>query len=84
MLAILPIAWSTTREAWPAFRRGAGVFFTSNDWNPPADEFGALAFIYGTLLVSLIALVFAVPVSIGIALFLTEVAPRGCASRSST
>jgi phosphate transport system permease protein len=42
----------------------------------PGRHFGALAFIYGTLIVSAIALVFAVPVSIGIALFITEVAPR--------
>jgi phosphate transport system permease protein len=50
-------------------------FFTSKVWDPPHNEFGALAFIYGTLLTSVIALVFAVPVSLGIALFLTELAP---------
>ena len=51
-------------------------FFTGTRWAPNADVFGSLAFVYGTLLVSAIALVFAVPVSIGIALFLSEVAPR--------
>jgi phosphate transport system permease protein len=70
------IAWSTTREAWPAFTDQGISFITSDVWDPPAGEFGALAFIYGTLLSSFIALVFAVPVSVGIALFTNEAAPR--------
>ena len=45
-------------------------------WDPAHGKFGALAFIYGTLVTSAIALVIAVPVSLGIALFLTELAPR--------
>jgi phosphate transport system permease protein len=76
-LAILAlIAVSTTQQAWPAFRHMGLSFITSKTWNPPAEQFGALAFIYGTLVSSAIALVLAVPVSIGIALFLTELAPR--------
>jgi len=51
-------------------------FFTSADWNPVENKFGALAPIYGTLVTALIAMVIAVPVSFGIAFFLTEVAPR--------
>jgi phosphate transport system permease protein len=70
------IAFSTTHEAWPAFSKEGLHFFTSKTWDVPARHFGALAFIYGTLIVSAVALVFAVPVSIGIALFMTEVAPR--------
>ena len=70
------IALVTTREAQPAFSLMGLEFFFTNDWNPPADVFGAAAFIYGTLLSSLIALVFAVPISIGIALFITQIAPR--------
>jgi phosphate transport system permease protein len=70
------IAVSTTHEAWPAFSKEGLHFFTSKTWDVPGRHFGALAFIYGTLVVSAIALVFAVPVSIGIALFITEVAPR--------
>ncbi len=55
---------------------GQGLhFLTSTDWNPVANDYGALAPIFGTLVTSLIALVLAVPVSFGIALFLTEVAP---------
>jgi phosphate transport system permease protein len=50
-------------------------FLTSDAWNPVQDDYGALAPIFGTLVTSLIALVLAVPVSFGIALFLTEIAP---------
>lgn len=77
VLAVLAlILITTTREAWPALSKMGLDFITSKTWDPPAGVFGALAFIYGTALVSLISLIFAVPVSIGIALFLTELAPR--------
>jgi phosphate transport system permease protein len=69
------IAYSTTREAWPVFSKEGLHFFTSKTWDVPGGHFGALAFIYGTLVISAIAIVFAVPVSVGIALFITEVAP---------
>ena len=51
-------------------------FFFSAEWNPVENKFGALAPIYGTLVTALIAMLIAVPVSFGIAFFLTEVAPR--------
>ncbi|TAL72388.1 MAG: phosphate ABC transporter permease subunit PstC [Rhodanobacter sp.] len=51
-------------------------FLTNDTWNPVADDYGALAPIYGTLVTSSIALLLAVPVSFGIALFLTELAPH--------
>lgn len=51
-------------------------FFFSADWNPVENKFGALAPIYGTLVTALIAMIIAVPISYGIAFFLTEVAPR--------
>jgi phosphate transport system permease protein len=78
VLAILAlILLSTAREAWPAFRDEGLSFITTDDWAPNNGKFGALALIYGTVIVSLIALLIAVPVSIGIALFLTEYAhPR--------
>ena len=76
VLAILAlIAWSTTKEALPAFREEGLGFLTSSRWAPNEGAFGTLAFIYGTFFVSLIALVFAVPASIGIALFITQLAP---------
>jgi phosphate transport system permease protein len=70
------IAFSTTQQAWPAFVHQGLSYFTSSTWDPPHNKFGTLTFVYGTLVASAIALVFAVPVSIGIALFITEVAPR--------
>lgn len=51
-------------------------FIFSSDWEPVKDKFGALTFIYGTVISSLIALAIALPVSIGIAIFLSELAPQ--------
>lgn len=51
-------------------------FFISSEWNPVENKYGALAPIYGTLVTAVIAMLIAVPVSFGIAFFLTEVAPR--------
>ncbi len=69
------IAYSTTKEAWPIFRDDAANFLFTSRWAPNEGKFGSLSFVYGTLVTSAIALVFAVPISIGIALFMTEVAP---------
>ena len=70
------IALSTTQKAWPAFAKTGLAYVFTDNWNPNTGDFGALSFIYGTIVVSLIAVVVAVPVSVGIALFVTEVAPR--------
>ncbi|MFI5052906.1 MAG: phosphate ABC transporter permease subunit PstC [Acidimicrobiia bacterium] len=68
------IAYTTTKNAWPWFKsEGLGIF--SDNWDPPHGQFGAGAMIYGTFLVGVIALVMSVPVSVGIALFVNEVAP---------
>ncbi len=76
VLAILGlIAYTTTKNAWPWFRaEGFGIF--ADNWDPAQHQFGAGAMIYGTFLVGLIALLISVPISIGIALFVTEIAPR--------
>jgi phosphate transport system permease protein len=58
--------------AWEAF---GFDFFTSDSWNPVKEKFGALPAIYGTLLTSFIAMLIGVPVSLGIAIFLTEISP---------
>jgi phosphate transport system permease protein len=73
---LLLILVSTLKQSWPVFRLMGARYFTSDNWSPNDDTFGALALIFGTLLVSLLAIIMAVPVSIGIALFLTELAPR--------
>jgi phosphate transport system permease protein len=71
------IALSTTREAWPVLRHRTGNFLFTQTWNPQAGRplFGSLGFVYGTVISSVLAVVFAVPVSVGIALFVTEYAP---------
>jgi len=51
-------------------------FFTENNWDPTSDQYGALPFIYGTLLTSIVALLIATPIAISTALFLTEVASK--------
>lgn len=61
--------------AWPAIEKYGLGFLTSSVWDPVTGEFGGLVMIYGTLATSFIALVIAVPVSFGIALFLTELSP---------
>ncbi len=61
--------------AWPSIQKFGLPFVWTSDWNPPAAKFGALIPIYGTLVTSIIALVIAVPVSFGIAIFLTELSP---------
>ncbi len=69
------VAVSLLTGAWPAFARFKLGFLTQSVWNPVTDKFGALAPVYGTLVTSLIAMLFAVPISFGIAVFLTELAP---------
>jgi len=69
--AALSMAWGG-REAFSTFGLS---FFTSSTWNVSTHEFGALVPIYGTIVTSVVAMLIAVPVSFGIALFLTEVAP---------
>jgi len=62
--------------AMPAFKAFGFSFIIDMAWRPTRDQFGALASIYGTLLTSLIAMLIAVPVGIGVAIFLTELCPR--------
>ncbi len=61
--------------SWPTIKTFGFSFLTTSHWNPVTEKFGALPFIFGTLLSSLIALVIAVPLSIATAIYLTELAP---------
>ena len=72
---LIAILASLTISAWPAINKYGLGFLTTATWDPVKEEFGGLVMIYGTLMTSLIALVIAVPVSFGIALFLTELSP---------
>jgi phosphate transport system permease protein len=62
--------------AWPAIRRFGLGFLTTITWDPVAREFGALPMLYGTLVTSALALLLAVPVGLGAAVFLSDLAPR--------
>ncbi len=72
---LLAILVTLTMSAWPAIEKYGFSFLTSTVWDPVQDEYGGLVMIYGTLATSFIALLIAVPVSFGIALFLTELSP---------
>lgn len=75
LLTLLGIVVSLGTAAWPSLEKFGAAFLWTSEWNPPAEKFGALIPIYGTLVTSAIALVIAVPTSFGIALFLTELSP---------
>ncbi len=62
--------------AWPAIKEYGLSFLWRADWDPVQDKYGGLVMIYGTLMTSFIALLIAVPVSFGIAMFLTELSPK--------
>ena len=72
---LMAILVSLTISAWPAIDKFGLGFLTSTTWDPVKEEFGGLVMIYGTLITSFIALLIAVPVSFGIAIFLTELSP---------
>jgi phosphate transport system permease protein len=84
LVILAMILITTTSQALPALREAGLGLIVGDSWGandpdgngPATPQFGALAMIYGTGVVSVIALLFAVPVSIGIALFLTEIAHR--------
>jgi phosphate transport system permease protein len=75
LLLLGGVAVSLFTGAWPAFAHFKLAFLTREIWNPVTDQYGALAPVYGTLVTSFLALLLAIPVSFGIAIFLTELAP---------
>lgn len=75
LMLLLGILASLVLGAWPAIEAYGLGFLTNTTWDPVRDEYGGLVMIYGTLATSFIALLIAVPVSFGIALFLTELSP---------
>src|SRR6187200_1176325 len=78
------IAWKVFDLAWPAVQNFGLSFIWTEAWDPVTEQFGALIFIYGTIVTSVIALVIATPLSIAIALFLSEIAPRRVAAPIAT
>jgi phosphate transport system permease protein len=84
-IGVLSVAAVIVAELWhiggPAIAHaGLKKFVTHSTWDPTRDLFGAAPYIYGTLVTSAVALVLALPVSIGLALFLTEMAPAAVRS----
>ena len=76
LLMMVGIIGSLLLGAAPAIKEYGLSFLWTNEWDPVQDKYGGLAMIYGTLATSGIALLIAVPVSFGIALFLTELSPK--------
>ena len=62
-----------SRLSWHAF---GWKFFLRSEWDPVNEQFGALPFVYGTIVSSVLALILAVPLAVGVAMFITEMCPR--------
>lgn len=77
---LLLIGFFLLQAAWPTIEKFQWDFLVTSEWDPVRDIYGALPVIYGTVVSSLLALFFAAPLSIGIALFLNELASRRVAT----
>lgn len=75
VVLLAAMAFQMTRASAPSLSRFGLGFITGRHWDPVRDVFGALPFLFGTVASSLLALLFAVPVSLGVAIFLAELAP---------
>jgi phosphate transport system permease protein len=73
---IAGIVYEVIHLAWPAIQQFGIGFVTTNDWNPVTKRFGAAPFLYGTVVTSFIAVLFAAPLAIAISIYLTELAPQ--------
>ncbi len=77
IIFIIGIVMVLVKESSPAIGKfGVAGFLTSVDWNPVKGTFGAATTIYGTFITTALALLFAIPTAIGIAIFVTEIAPN--------
>src|SRR6266480_2306466 len=75
-LLLLALVGELVVSAWPAIRHFGGTFLWTSVWDPVAGVFGAAPMIFGTLASSLLALLLAVPLALGVAIYLTEFSPR--------
>jgi phosphate transport system permease protein len=80
VLLLAAIALQILQLSWPALDKFGLAFLHQQGWNPVSERFGALAFIFGTVVSSFLALAISAPVSVGVALFLNELAPRRLAA----
>ena len=70
------ITFEVAVEAWPALRTYGAGFLTSSEWDPVRERFGAAPMIYGTVVSSILALILSAPLALGVAIWLSEFAPR--------
>ena len=70
------IVYELVLRSGPSWHTSGFKFFAGSDWDPVNEHFGALPFIYGTLVSSLLALIIAVPLAVGVAVFTTEMCPQ--------
>src|SRR3954447_11469678 len=76
ILVVAGIGFELTRQSTLSITKFGFSFWARSTWDPVSGEFGALPFIWGTLYSSLIALLLATPIALGIAVFINEVSPR--------
>jgi len=74
-LLVLAIGFELSRQSWLSIQKFGLGFWTTSRWDPVAGEFGALPFIWGTLYSSILALIIATPIALGIAVFISELSP---------
>jgi phosphate transport system permease protein len=74
-LLLALVFWEVARAGWPAIRMFGFGFLTSSDWDPVKGSFGAAPAIFGTVVTSIVALLIATPLAVGVAIFLSEYAP---------
>lgn len=80
VLMVAGMIYMMIANSMPTISRFGSGFLTGREWQPASDIFGALPFIYGTIVSSVIALIISVPISLGVAIFLTEQAPKKLAT----
>ena len=76
LATLVLIVYELVLRSGPSWHAFGFKFFAGHDWDPVNEQFGAMPFIYGTLLSSLLALLIAVPLSVGVAVFTTEMCPK--------
>jgi phosphate transport system permease protein len=80
LLIALILVFELWKSSGPAREKFGWGFLFSSEWNPVTEQFGALPFIYGTVVTSVLALLISVPLGVGAAIFLSELAPPGISS----
>jgi phosphate transport system permease protein len=79
LAALAGVVVSLAIGGWPAFAKFGFAFFTTTDWNPVTEVYGAAGPIAGTLITSALALILALPIALGVAIFLVEFCPKAIA-----